>query len=511
MTSSVSIGLVVCSHADSTLATATFDNVSIVPGAAWSSRDIGAPQVAGFSTYSGGVLTLNASGSDIWNPSDQFRTVYQPASGDCEITARLTGVTNTDLSAKMGVMVRETLAADSAHASVFVTPGSGIAFQQRIASGGASTQVAQSAGLTAPCWVRVRRVGNVFTAYTSPDGSAWSTLGSTTLSIGSSSYIGIAMTSHNPTLLGTGVADNIMAIPWLPVARPVARLLAIGNPTTFSVVPFGTGPFSLQWQRLPSGGSVWSALADGTDYSGSKTATLTVAAPTAAMLGDQFRCLATGPSGTLTGSPGKLVTAPVINTPGTKIVSATSKAGAVVSYGVSATDSVDGTLTAICTPPSGSPFPIGSSTVNCSVFTSWGGYSSSSFTVTVLRSLNSFLDQYGMTNSDPLADPNRTGVSALAAYAFGVNPLAPDRTQLPAITVVGGYLQISYPRWKSASDLAYLVEVSSDLQKWDSGPAFTQTVLTTAIDSTRERVVERDLTAFTTTARRFIRIRLVRQ
>jgi hypothetical protein len=201
----------------------------------------------------------------------------------------------------------------------------------------------------------------------------------------------------------------------------------------------------------------------------------------------------------------------VINSPGTMIVSATSKAGAVVSYSVSANDSVDGTLAPVCTPPSGSIFPVGSSTVNCSVSTSWGGSASSSFTVTVLRTLASFLDEYGITDPDPLADPNRTGVCVLAAYAFGVNPLAPDRAQLPSITVVGGFLQISYPRWKDATDLAYLVEVSGDLQKWDSGPAFTRTVSATAIDGTRERVVESDLTASTTTARRFIRIRLVRE
>ena len=47
------------------------------------------------------------------------------------------------------------------------------------------------------------------------------------------------------------------------------------------------------------------------------------------------------------------------------IVDATSPAGAVVTYSVSATDVVDPAPTVACTPPSGTTFAIGNTTVTC--------------------------------------------------------------------------------------------------------------------------------------------------
>ena len=71
-----------------------------------------------------------------------------------------------------------------------------------------------------------------------------------------------------------------------------------------------------------------------------------------------------------------------------------------------------------------------------------------------------------------------------------------------------GYLQVSYPRWKDASDLVYTVEVSSDLKTWYSGASYTGQVSVTPLDATREQVIERDLVAATSAAKRFIRVRV---
>ena len=48
------------------------------------------------------------SGEDIQGTADEFRYVYQTATGNCEIKARVTGVGNTNPWAKAGVMIRET-------------------------------------------------------------------------------------------------------------------------------------------------------------------------------------------------------------------------------------------------------------------------------------------------------------------------------------------------------------------------------------------------------------------
>jgi hypothetical protein len=62
---------------------------------------------------------------------------------------------------------------------------------------------------------------------------------------------------------------------------------------------------------------------------------------------------------------------------------ATSAAGAVTLYTVTASDSEDGVLTPVCAPVSGATFPLGATTVDCSVTDSVGAIATGSFTMTV--------------------------------------------------------------------------------------------------------------------------------
>jgi hypothetical protein len=76
--------------------------------------------------------------------------------------------------------------------------------------------------------------------------------------------------------------------------------------------------------------------------------------------------------------------APVITIPGTMSVYATSAAGAVVNYSVTATDDVTANPVVTCAPSSGSTFAIGTTTVNCSAHDAAGNSSAKSFNVIVL-------------------------------------------------------------------------------------------------------------------------------
>jgi len=79
-------------------------------------------------------------------------------------------------------------------------------------------------------------------------------------------------------------------------------------------------------------------------------------------------CSATTAGGTTNASFNVMVidtVPPVLTVPGTIHANATSPSGAVVTYSVSATDAVSGTATVTCDPPSGSTFPIGTTTVQC--------------------------------------------------------------------------------------------------------------------------------------------------
>jgi HYR domain len=77
-------------------------------------------------------------------------------------------------------------------------------------------------------------------------------------------------------------------------------------------------------------------------------------------------------------------TAPVLTVPGDFTVPIMSGSGTAVSYTASATDNLDGAIAPVCTPASGSTFPLGATTVTCTATDAHGNTAQKSFTVTVV-------------------------------------------------------------------------------------------------------------------------------
>ncbi len=188
--------------------------VSVTPAlpTPWVNQDIGSVGVAGSTSYASGTFTLNGSGTDISGTADAFQYACQAASGDCSITARVASQTNTHNGAKAGVMIRESLAADSTNMFMEVSPAFGLYYQYRSATGGATTGVTSGTG-AAPYWVRVVRTGSTFTASRSFDNVTWTVVGTQTIPMGTNVYIGLAKNSRVNTTLGTATFDNVTATP----------------------------------------------------------------------------------------------------------------------------------------------------------------------------------------------------------------------------------------------------------------------------------------------------------
>jgi hypothetical protein len=161
----------------------------------WSSTDIGAVGAAGSATGSGGSFTVTGAGADIWGSADAFRFVYTTLTGDGSIVADVTAEQYVANWTKAGVMMRETLTAGSRHALMLVSPGKGLAFQRRVDPDGVSTSTSGAAA-AAPCFVKLTRAGTTFTAFSSPDGANWTRVGSETIAMGSTIYVGLAVSSH---------------------------------------------------------------------------------------------------------------------------------------------------------------------------------------------------------------------------------------------------------------------------------------------------------------------------
>jgi outer membrane protein assembly factor BamB len=213
-------GLAVTSHNPATLGTVVVDTVSISTTAApppypcpttWTCADIGGPMPAGSQALSAGAWTIAGGGADIFGTADQFHFVWRGLAGDGSVSAHITAETNTSAWAKAGVMLRQTTDPGSPYYAVFATPGNGIVVQDRTVQGGASTKLTILAG-TVPVYLKVTRVGNTFTAYTSADGVTWTLIpGSTkTFAVVGGMLEGLAVTSHNTAADCTATFETVI-------------------------------------------------------------------------------------------------------------------------------------------------------------------------------------------------------------------------------------------------------------------------------------------------------------
>jgi hypothetical protein len=234
----------------------------------WVDQDIGSVGLAGSASYSSGVFSVKGSGADIWNTADAFHYAYQLLAGDTQLIARVASEQNTDSWAKAGVMIRETLTAGSKNAMMAISPGSGSAFQCRVSSGGITTYSGGPA--TIPYWVKLVRTGNTLSAYQSPDGLNWTSLGKVSITMGKNAYGGLAVTAHNNTVLNTSSFTNVsVSSPW--ISQDVGSVGVAGSSsydgTTFTLKGSGadiwgsTDAFRFMYQPLIGDGQIVARVA----------------------------------------------------------------------------------------------------------------------------------------------------------------------------------------------------------------------------------------------------------
>ncbi|MBX7207144.1 MAG: PQQ-dependent sugar dehydrogenase [Verrucomicrobiaceae bacterium] len=233
LSSTTRIGLAVTASESSLVARATFDNVQIItaPAAgALAGVDVGPVSPAGFTSFaSGGAYTLAAAGDGIYGGADTFHFAQQRITGDGEIKARITSITNSNMWTKAGVMIRADLSQPSAFGLSFLTPQNGFAGNYRTDSGATRVFAQGPAANPAPNnWVRIKRSGTVLTAYTSANGTNWTQTFSATLpTLPASAYFGLALTSSDNTQVATATFDSVVVTgtPAAPASQSVRAAL----------------------------------------------------------------------------------------------------------------------------------------------------------------------------------------------------------------------------------------------------------------------------------------------
>jgi len=175
-------------------------------------RDIGLVAAAGSDAFDSttGIYTVKGSGSDIWGTADEFHYVWTQWDGNFDITVRVDSVQNVNAWTKAGIMIRQNLNPGSAHASLFASPGKGVAFQRRPVENAISVHTA-GPNTTAPVWLKLQRRGDVITAYhRKATADAWSAIGQETLTgLSRAPLVGLAVSSHADGKVATGVFSRV--------------------------------------------------------------------------------------------------------------------------------------------------------------------------------------------------------------------------------------------------------------------------------------------------------------
>ncbi|MDO8540879.1 MAG: immunoglobulin domain-containing protein [Opitutaceae bacterium] len=103
----------------------------------------------------------------------------------------------------------------------------------------------------------------------------------------------------------------VSATPIAPVitTQPQAQAVGLGQNATFTVVAAGSPSPGYQWQRYRVGDSSFAPLAEGGNYSGTNTATLTITNVTSGMSNDLYQVIVTNINGTTTSNSAQLTIA----------------------------------------------------------------------------------------------------------------------------------------------------------------------------------------------------------
>jgi regulation of enolase protein 1 (concanavalin A-like superfamily) len=190
---------------------------------AFTGIDIGAPGAPGSFTTSNGVYTVTGSGEDLVGTADAFYFVEQLLSGDCQIIARVTSLAGPT-AAQAGIMIRESLADGSKHASLLVDSKTNVIFRRRLTTDASSVDKDYSP--TNRAWLRLMRMGNNFIGLSSTNGTNWEYVWFTTINMSNQVQVGLAITAHQNGSYATDTLDNV----WIGAPSPLPGTWSLPGP-----------------------------------------------------------------------------------------------------------------------------------------------------------------------------------------------------------------------------------------------------------------------------------------
>lgn len=229
----------------------------------WRMQNVGGATTTGSQTFgTNNTASLTGSGMGFEEVSDSFRFAWKPLRGNGVLTARVTSFSaNNGGQAFGGIMMRGSLMRESFHASATVRSGGGLRYHQRPED--AAYTETDSYTLRAPYWLRVKRIGNEFTAWRSADGVTWTQQGSAASipTMPASALWGIAVTSHTNDSLCPCVFSQVLFEPLAGQSAPTGSWTGadLGTPDIAGTHSISGGTFNVSG----SGSDIWGSADQG--------------------------------------------------------------------------------------------------------------------------------------------------------------------------------------------------------------------------------------------------------
>ncbi len=192
---------------ESTPATANATALAVVP-VALTSVDIGASLAGTTTPLSSNSYQVTAGGPGVTANSDGFRYLYTQVTGNFDVSVQVNSLSVAGTFSTAGIMARSTLDANSPDVYMSASPVN-YRFKDRTTAGGTTNIISPNVTNSYPnVWVRLTRVGNIFTGYYSSDGVTWTMVSSVTMALPTTIDLGLAVASNDTADATTAVLSN---------------------------------------------------------------------------------------------------------------------------------------------------------------------------------------------------------------------------------------------------------------------------------------------------------------
>lgn len=179
------------------------------------SADVGAPAIAGSTTYDASLqqYRMSAGGINMWGETDQFQFAWRKIKGDFIARARIEFVgMGVDAHRKAGWIARTSLDADSAYADACIHGDGLTSLQYRSAKGAATEQV--ELDIKGGDVVQLERRGNTYIFSSARYGETFTTATLENLDLGEELFVGLFLCSHNAEVKEEAIFKDVrIAIP----------------------------------------------------------------------------------------------------------------------------------------------------------------------------------------------------------------------------------------------------------------------------------------------------------